>query len=926
MNHYKQKIMSTMLLASPWLVIAIILIGQQAFANANAYDKSYIHPAIPILDEDGNHVLNSAKAYSSKMTCGNASCHDYDAITSAFHFQMGRDEASDDFGLKRGMPQLVSPGYYGGYNCMGGSRPDILSKKHNASENEFMDHGSPGLVKRCATCHMGGGWMETDRDGIRYDKKDKAMIAPLDGDYYTRNSSAGGHHRAAMTAAASSTVDLHDWQKSGVVEADCMVCHADLNAFKKFPASNVGADGDAGADSSIDFWKSLRVDHLIKKDFFREANTALWEFYDIKPDSDQGSQLVNFARTPIAGKEGSKTGYSLNLGSDGKPQMTWNAAAFDENKKALIPMLRFPQNDNCMACHLTSNSRRGFYGFGDSATLTLDDDGVVEEDYQDDVHKGKTWTADNGEVRQIENCNTCHSRNYINPSYANMDLSADHNFLKGNSDMDVRNDLDFADNTRSCEYCHDNSANPVIPSGHDSMQSAHKELWKASGDMTGYESSSLDRITKTHLDVISCQACHIAGKKSRGTPLQIMYRYRQAEDGKLKIIPYNPRIRHYWKDKNSNRVLSSEEYKSVYSYDKGEDGKLQGKISDPISGEVLAYVSASSGRHGVSYGDPQSYEDFVKLKQAYDKLMQSKGYNNADMQQIWIESNEYLMSHNVRPAASSVQCAECHAKKQSGAFSSLISPNSILGKNSVKTVAQLPDKRLVDEGIVVLGLDYFKVDESGKITENMDDILYSTKINPFMSILKASNAMVSTGQFRRQNINTALTSAGLSSADLSAQLSGYPGMEEIFSLASYQGNAALKNAHVFAPSYGANTLLLPNYRVENSVITDIHPSIRQMLTRVLPGSDPNSAIHGFMVKDKNNQGISHFNENLMIKLPYQGLANDPNKIAVLYSIDGSTVQILDNSQIIKVQPESEIQSGYVLFSSQNAGYFVVMDR
>jgi len=901
------------------LVCFILLLPfSGVLASTNSYDQAYLHPAIPLMDEDGNHVLNSGNPYSSKMSCGSSSCHDYDKITGAFHFQMGRDEASDDYGIMRGLPHLISPGYYGGYNCMGGNNPDILSKKNNASEKDFMDHGSPGLVQRCASCHMGGGWMETDREGIRYDEKDVSSINYLDGDYYTRPSSSG-HHRSSD----SSEIHRWDWQDSGVVEADCMICHADFNALKKFPASNVGSDSDEGADSSFDYWEALRLDMLIKKGFFREANTSIWEFYDIAPDTTDGKQLVSFNRTITEGKEGKDTGYELNLNAAGKPQMTWNADAFDTDKKVVIPMLRFPQNENCMNCHITSNSRRGFYGFGDNATMTLDEDGVVEEDYQDDVHKGKTWTADNGEVRQIENCNTCHARNYLNPSYANMDLSANHNFLKGNSDMDLRNDLDYADNAKNCEYCHDTSNNPVIPSGHDSMQSAHKELWKANGDMLGYESSTLDRITKTHLDIISCQACHITGKKSRGRSLQIMYRYRQAEDGQKKIIPYNPRIRHYWKDKNSDRVLSSAESKSVFSTKTDSEGNLYGVITDPVSGEEVAQVTASIGRHGVSYGGPSSYEDFIKLKQAYDNLLESKGFSDVNMQQIWIESNEYLMSHNVRSAAASVQCEECHAKKQSGAFSSLISPESILGAESVKTITELPDKRLVDEGYIVLGMDYFKVDAQGVVTANVDDILYSTKIDPFMSILKSSSAIASNGQFKSTTIADALKEIDINNSALQTSLRTDMASEQVFLFSNYQGDSSLKASALIASSYGSAEVLFPTYRVEMQVYKEITSEVRAMLTASLPGSIVASSIHWFKVMDKNNQTVNSFSEQLLVKITYSGTAGN---ITVLYSSDGNTIQQLDSDKIKAVEVATELNDGYVLLSTDSLGYFVVMSK
>ena len=110
-----------------------------AEAAMNEIDKPVLHPAIPLLDEAGDHVLDSGKAYSSRMSCGVAGCHDYEAITHSFHIEQGRDETRDDFGKMRGLTNLVGPGYFGGYNCMGGSNPDSLAKKNNDSADEFGD-------------------------------------------------------------------------------------------------------------------------------------------------------------------------------------------------------------------------------------------------------------------------------------------------------------------------------------------------------------------------------------------------------------------------------------------------------------------------------------------------------------------------------------------------------------------------------------------------------------------------------------------------------------------------------------------------------------------------------------------------------------------------------------------------------------------
>jgi len=903
----------------------LVLTMQTSIVDANSYDDPVEHPAIPLLDEAGAHVLNSGKPYSPKMSCGSGGgCHDYDKITHAYHFEMGRDEASDTFGASVGLPQLVSPGYFGGYACMGGNRPRILSKKTNSSEGSFLDYGSAGIVQACTGCHAGGGWMEKDREGIRYDERNVASIPHLDGDYYNRGTDENNPQRHAL---GDDVIGRWDWKKSGVVEADCMICHIDYSNMKKFAASGaVGAtDGSDGSDSAYDFWRGLRRTELVGEGFFREAATAMLEFYDIEPTSDQGKQLVSFSRSFQASKEGKDDGYDLQLNDESKPQITWNPEAFDENMKAHIPMMRFPSNEACMTCHRTSNSRRGFYGFGDDATLTLGDDGVIEEDYKDDVHKGKTWTADNGEVRQIENCNTCHSSNYLKPAYANVDLSPDHQLLKGNSDMDVRNDLDYDPNAKSCELCHDQAVNKVIPSGHDSMLSAHEELWRANGDMAGYGENTLSKITQTHLDVISCQTCHITEKKSRGRPIQIMYRYRQAEDGKKKIIPYNPRIRNYWKDRNSDRVLSNGELSAVFEARSDTQGHLTGFIVHPMTGAELATVTASHGHHGTSFGSPQSYDDYIALKQAYDALLVSRGYANADVQQIWIESNEYLMSHNVQPSPSSMPCADCHERKQSGAFSALISQTGVLSSSKVKTVTTLPDKRLVDDGVVVLGEDYFRIDATGVVTENIDDILYTTKIDPFMTALKASSATANNGEFKQLTMQEVLVEVGLSEAGDESSSRSNQLTDQAFLYDTHQGDSALKASAIVATSYGTSDILFPSYRVQASVYNELLANVIATLQQVIPGGEVSSSIHWFNIIDQNNRPVVSFADKFYLKLPYTGQATDVGQVSLVYSSDGSELSRINSEDILLVQPHSELIPGYIVIQTDRLGYFVALD-
>jgi hypothetical protein len=890
----------------------------------NAYDKTVMHPAIPLLDEQGNHVLNTGNPYSPKTSCGSSGCHDYDAITHAYHFEMGRDEADDEYGKKRGLPQLVSPGYFGGYSCMGGSRPNILSKKANANANEFRDFGAAGFIKDCGGCHAVGGFGEKDREGVRYDQKLESQIKPFDGDYFERKSNfAGAGHDKSLT----SQIVRWGWKKSGVVENDCMMCHADFSALKKFPASGAGlesTDPEKKASSALDFYKRGRSDILMGNDFFRESASAIWEFYNIKPDAPEGLQLLTMQRTFNKGKEGDAQGYKFVLGANGKPIMNWNPKAFDENGKAHIPMLRFPGNDNCMLCHRTSNSRRGFFGFGDKARASVDDDGVVIDDYMDDVHKSKSFTDDNGQVRAIENCNTCHARNYKKPTFSNAELSVDHNFLKGNSDMDVRNDLDYAPNAKSCEHCHDKLSNNVVPSGQANMHDAHRELWKANGDMAGYAKSQLDSITKTHLDVISCQACHITGKKNNGKAIQTLYRYRQSEEGVSKIFPYNPRIRYYWKDKNSDHVLTRLETDSVYKVKKDDAGKEYAVITD-VQGNELAKVSFKQGRHGPKFGAPKDYDGFMALKKAYDSVAASKGVTNPNMQQVWLQSNMYIMSHNVRPSSSSVPCESCHSRKQNGSFSSLISANGILGTGIVKKITTVPDKRLVDEGHIVLSGDTFKVDAQGNVTETVGDILYSSRLDPFVTFLKASSSEYQEAELKSGQLILALAKMGVVNGIKDQVVGLLGGNIPVFYLKAHQGSGALRESSLFGANAGTLGLLLPSYRVETQTITNVPANLVKIIEGVIPGSKLASSIHAFLVKDKARARVTNLLAPLYVKIPYRGRATSSAKVKVLHSETGAQIGILDPSQIVAFNPHTEASNGYLIFKSTQLQYYAILD-
>ena len=902
-------------LASFWMAIslmgALLAIGT---AQANVYDQPVKHIAIPLLDEDGAHVLDSGKPYSVKQSCG-GSCHDYDSITHAFHFETGRDEARDDFGKMRGLEQLVSPGYFGGYNCMGSNNPDRLAKKSNASVHDFADYGSAGLVMRCEGCHAGGGWMEKDRLGRRYDEVDPSTVTELDGDYFNRGTDENNQ------PADASVVSQWDWKKSGVVENNCLKCHADVNAL-------IVPDASVVTRSASRMVRNVRRSVLIDQGYFRESNTAILEAINLNLDGDPAldQTLVRFIRADLNDDGQIEDDEVVFDPLTGEPQFTWNADAFVDGKVE-IPMLRFPGNDNCMACHRTSNSRRGFYGFGEAAEAVYnEEDGTLIEDYQDDVHKGKTWREANGEERTIENCNVCHSRNYFKPIASNVDLHANHNFLKGNSDMDVHNDRDYNPNAKSCEYCHEESplaAELANPSGDAGMLTAHQKRWTYAGDMSGYPQSEIERITQTHLDVVSCQSCHITDKKVRGRSFAPMYRYREDADGKQTIVPYKPKPRYYWKDRNSGIMLSKTERNSVYQEVRDADGNLTGGIIvNPQTGEELTTVTARLSHGSIRYGDPDTYEAFVGLKLAYDNVLKARGVENPDAVMVWSEINQYLISHNTRPAVSSVQCAECHNYKSDGTtISALVSDDGIFGKNNVYEITTVADPRLVDEGIITFEYPYMKMDAEGRVSENASDILAYSRIDPSMSVLKAARAPVATAtaaEYQTQDeIQQALGNAGIQADDIQQLLQTF--QNSYAYLFQYrQGDEALRKVVIISPDNA-----FAGYSLQVALADETIASA--VAAANLGGLTTQGQVFSLQLSDGNGSSISSFNSSILVKLPYEGSQTDPAQLHVATSSNGVDWSALPAENIVTLRAKTADTDGYVVFSTDHFSYYALTD-
>lgn len=198
-----------LLVAIPIMVVplALVLAAGDEHEEAGPHEQYYVH-RIRLLDAERNPIdASSTVPYSPRQTCSSPECHSYEAIEQGMHFVMGKDAMADDWGAThRGEPWHLSPGMAGGF--LPTFRRQFARKKNESAA--AIDLTAYEFVQACGPCHPGGGVMEYDRDGKRYDL---AMRKAKDAGDNPADTLDGDYHGAR-------------WHQSGVVEIDCLMCHA----------------------------------------------------------------------------------------------------------------------------------------------------------------------------------------------------------------------------------------------------------------------------------------------------------------------------------------------------------------------------------------------------------------------------------------------------------------------------------------------------------------------------------------------------------------------------------------------------------------------------------------------------------------------------------------------------------------------------
>ncbi len=162
---------------------------------------SPFHPTFPLLDEEGQNVLDSGEPISTMETCG--ACHDTAFIAEhSFHTDVGQSEMTPPGGTDSGRAWDTSPGLFGRWNP--------LTYRYLSPEgDERIDMTTAEWVQMFGVRHVGGGPAEVGQNG-----ESLADLPVVEGDPETH-----------IVDPETGELVPWDWAESGTVEMNCLLCH-----------------------------------------------------------------------------------------------------------------------------------------------------------------------------------------------------------------------------------------------------------------------------------------------------------------------------------------------------------------------------------------------------------------------------------------------------------------------------------------------------------------------------------------------------------------------------------------------------------------------------------------------------------------------------------------------------------------------------
>jgi hypothetical protein len=556
----------------------------------------------------------------------------------------------------------------------------------------------------CGWCHPGGGPLEYDRAGYRYDNQPSGLISggtsnpdkdSHKGDYY-----AIGTNQTTKKPEIQSRIA--NWQNGGVAEADCLMCHLQISVAGRYanlernyvlfepPGPTVPEDpktlkglknaatmglartnlltnitlGSPNVNPNLGGWSWAGTgDVTIPGNWIGESkkeNCAICHFPDRSWFGPPGSTNRGPIDTPLGFTSYQKlvTTTSGALDDDfvtpAPPTTNWFISNGRTEGGKRAESINDPTRNQCV------NSTNGDPIIAGNEAACTNAGGVWIRTGNPDAHmKSGGITA----------CSTCHyalsgdfpakkdsSGNEILPAITGV-LKIDHQFAKGDAFPDTKN-MDQMDYTATCESCHitrthPNSGNAPIPS--------HAGL------------------PAIHLNKIACKTCHIpivngpvkqlvndftagpfrgfaraqiVSKPGTGVGLKPLYVWQSRKDG-LKIVPAATMVSPVWANDMSGTIVPTFQrlaralavnYRAFIG-DQNSDGRFDWTLNAPQNGTSVMIVNTVDEISGFidRMKNPNSF-----TWQTTDESPPFSPISNPVMNMY---VNLFSISHNVQPIA-----------------------------------------------------------------------------------------------------------------------------------------------------------------------------------------------------------------------------------------------------------------------------------
>lgn len=576
------------------IIIALTLfIALRGMAGVSVAQEPSLHPTFPFLDEYDSNVLVSGNPVSTMKTCGK--CHDTDYIEShSYHASVGLNQFTEAGNVPNGRPWDQSSGFFGKWN-------PLTYRYLTPKGEERLDLGTPGWIQEMGFRHVGGG---------------PAMRTP-EGQYLPSVTPSKNDSTTQYMSPTSGEQTPWNWEKSGVVEMNCFLCH--------IPEPN----------------NQARKDEL-KAGNFGWANSATL----------LGTGIINQ----------SDASYS------------WNPEAFNEEKELAQEFitLQDPTNQNCGQCHgevHTTNDTPVMQTSCDQSATTgeiispqrLFRTGI---NLQDKENLSRAWDI---HAERVVDCVDCHPSTN-NPIYfdgtKDQSLShlifdarridivdylyrPSHDFAKGQS-VQSATAPEYDGTMRRCEGCHDpNAIHDWLP---------YKE---AHFSAVSCESCHIPKIYGPALQQVDWTVINLDGRSqnecrgAEGDPAEvstlitgynpILFPQKRLE-GNTPLSPFNLISSWYWIQGDPPRPVRQFDLKAAYL----DGNAYRADILAVFDGNGDGQLNDAELRI-----DSQAKEDTVRSN------LEALGLENP---RITAEVQPYSINHNVTNGEwATRECTDCHS-------------------------------------------------------------------------------------------------------------------------------------------------------------------------------------------------------------------------------------------------------------------------